>query len=146
MIEIYTDGSYSSSLKKGSYGIIVKQDKKHIHSYITDDNDIVDSTNNRAELKAVLTAIKYIKDNSITNATIFCDSQYVVNGFNDWFDTWQRNGFRGSNKKPIKNKELWCELKKEAAGLTFKLTWVRGHDSSEGNNEIDQLVQANTQK
>ena len=30
-------------------------------------------------------------------------------GLNEWIDKWKVNGWRASNKKSVKNKDLWVE-------------------------------------
>jgi hypothetical protein len=37
-------------------------------------------------------------------------SRYVINGITDWIDGWKRNGWINSQKKPVKNRELWEKL------------------------------------
>ena len=43
------------------------------------------------------------------------DSIYVRDGITRWVHNWQRNGWRTSDKKPVKNAELWQELIEAAA-------------------------------
>lgn len=71
---------------------------------------ITEPTNQRAELSAILSAIRLIKQNKELffdkEIVIYTDSMYSVNCITVWSKEWQKNGWKGSNKKPIKNVEL----------------------------------------
>ena len=41
---------------------------------------------------------------------IYTDSIYVKNGITEWVTNWKKNGWKNSNKKPVKNKDLWIKL------------------------------------
>ena len=60
------------------------------------------------ELMAPIMALKKIKTNS--EAIIYTDSKYVKNGITEWIKKWEKNGWISSNKKPVKNKDLWVKL------------------------------------
>ena len=46
---------------------------------------------------------------------LYLDSQYVKQGIESWIHAWKRNGWRTSDRKPVKNAELWRELDALAA-------------------------------
>ena len=74
---------------------------------------------------------------------IISDSQYVVNAFNkNWIENWQNKDWRGSDKKPVKNVDLWQRLLKAAEGHELHFTWVRGHNGHEENERCDRLATA----
>ena len=53
---------------------------------------------------------------------------------------WKVNNWRSSNKKPVKNKDLWVDLD-EAVGLRkINWQWVKGHAGNEGNEKADELA------
>ena len=60
------------------------------------------------ELSAAIMALKKIKTNS--EIIIYTDSTYVKNGITEWMLKWKENGWKNSNKKPVKNKDLWVKL------------------------------------
>lgn len=143
-IEIYIDGSYRSTTDTGSYGLVLKEKGKEDFVIVREEQN---TTNNCMEMKGLLLAFNLIDSLELTEeVTIFCDSQYVVNGFNVWYKDWVRRGFKTAAGHPVKNKELWVQLKAAAENVRFTLTWVKGHADNEGNQQIDKIVQERTNK
>ena len=66
------------------------------------------TTNNRMELVAAIKGLEALK--RPCRVQLHTDSQYVKDGITRWVHNWQRNGWRTSDKKPVKNAELWQEL------------------------------------
>ena len=97
------------------------------------------TTNNIMEITAVLEAVKMLK--FPCEITIYSDSAYVVNCFKQkWIYNWQKNNWRTSDKKPVKNKELWKELYNELQKHKFEFVKVKGHSDNELNNRCDYLA------
>jgi ribonuclease HI len=73
--------------------------------------------------------------------TVYTDSQYVQQGISGWIHTWKKNGWKTSNKKPVKNRELWQHL--DDLSSTFLLTWkwVKGHGGNTFNERCDRMTQ-----
>ena len=97
------------------------------------------TTNNRMELLAVIMGLEALK--RPCKVTIYSDSQYVVNAFNQhWIEGWLKRGWKNSNKKPVKNKDLWQRLlkAKEPHAVTFE--WVKGHAGHPENERCDELA------
>ena len=133
--KIYTDGACSGNPGPGGWGaVIFDQDDKQRNISGSEKN----TTNNRMELLAAIMSLKKIKSNS--KVVIFTDSTYVKNGITEWMRNWKKNGWKNSNKKPVKNKDLWVKLDKlcEANSVTWK--WVKGHSTNEFNNLADELA------
>ena len=101
------------------------------------------TTNNRMELTAVIRALKAAKEKPETSGglTLYTDSQYVQKGITVWIHNWKRNFWRTSDKKPVKNQDLWQELDALASQLPVNWTWVRGHAGNEYNERCDALTQ-----
>ncbi len=138
-MEIYIDGSYRPKTKVGAYGILIVKDK--VKQVIT--GTALNVTNNVMEMTALIEALKLIKENGLDQNNlieIFCDSQYVVKGVEEWWDKWEANGFLTSTGEPVKNIELWRELIGLSKEVRGKLTWVKGHGVNTLHNEIDKIV------
>jgi ribonuclease HI len=100
------------------------------------------TTNNRMELRAVISALEAVEAGSIAGPVVVrTDSQYVKNGITSWIAAWKRNGWRTADKKPVKNRELWEELDAVASRVKPGFEWVKGHAGVEGNERCDALVQ-----
>ena len=133
--KIYTDGACTGNPGPGGWGaVIFDQDDKQKNISGSEKN----TTNNRMELLAAIMSLKKIKSNS--EVIIFTDSTYVKNGITEWMKNWKKNGWKNSNKKPVKNKDLWVKLDKlcEANNVSWK--WVKGHSTNEFNNLADELA------
>jgi ribonuclease HI len=135
MIKIYTDGSCKGNPGPGGWGalIISRGDKKEIYG------GEEKTTNNRMELSAVIEALKAI-DNQVCPLTIFTDSTYVLKGMSEWIKGWKSNNWISSNKKPVKNKDLWLILDSLATLHEIKWIWVKGHSGHPENDRADFLA------
>ena len=99
-----------------------------------------DTTNNRMELTAAIMALKSLKRSC--RVILHTDSQYLKKAFTDgWLASWQRNGWRSANKKPVKNKDLWLELLELSRTHAIDWRWVKGHADDPMNERCDRLVQ-----
>ncbi len=138
-MEIYIDGSYRAKTKIGAYGIlIIKDGVKQVITGVA-----INVTNNIMEMTALLETLKFLKETRLheyNEIEIFCDSQYVVKGVEEWWTKWEANGFLTSTGEPVKNLELWKELIALSKEVKGRLTWVKGHALNELHNEIDKIV------
>ena len=138
-LKIYTDGACSGNPGKGGWSAIILDSNLNQSSISGSENR---TKNNRMELMAPIMALKKIKKRS--EITIFTDSKYVKDGITDWIKKWKLNNWKGSNKKPVKNKDLWIKL--DNSCLKHKVTWkwVKAHAGSEYNNLADKLAVSET--
>ena len=132
---IYTDGACSGNPGPGGWGaVIFDNDNKQKNISGSEKS----TTNNRMELLAAIMALEEIKPSS--KITIYTDSIYVKNGITEWVLKWKINGWRNSNKKPVKNKDLWVKLDNLCQKNSVDWKWVKGHSSSKYNNLADELA------
>jgi len=132
---IYTDGACSGNPGPGGWGaVIFDNDNKQKNISGSEEN----TTNNRMELSAAIMALKEVNMNS--EITIYTDSNYVKNGITEWVLKWKENGWKNSNKEPVKNKDLWEKLDNLCAQNTIYWKWVKGHASNKYNNLADELA------
>ena len=135
-VTIYTDGACSGNPGPGGWGAILmyKDNKKEISG------GKKDTTNNVMELTAVIEALKLLKYPCKVN--VYSDSAYVVNAFlQNWIIGWQRNNWKtSSDKKDVKNKELWQELIALTKVHDVTFFKVKGHADNEYNNRCDELA------
>ena len=134
-VTIYTDGACSGNPGTGGWGALLmyKDTKKEISG------EKKDTTNNVMELTAVIEGLKLLK--FPCKVKLYSDSAYVVNGFNQkWIYGWIKNGWKNSNKEPVKNKELWQELYDLTKVHEVEFIKVKGHADNEYNNRCDELA------
>jgi ribonuclease HI len=73
-------------------------------------------------------------------ADIYTDSQYVRGGVTEWMKGWKRNGWKTSDKKSVKNQDLWEQLDKLIAKHEVAWHWVKGHANDLDNERADELA------
>ncbi len=135
MIKIYTDGACSGNPGIGGWGAVIFSNSDDA-VFLNGGENI--TTNNRMELTAAIKSISYFKNRS--NLEIFTDSKYLKDGIERWILNWKKNGWKTSNKKPVKNKDLWVQLDKEILKHNIKWNWVKGHANNEFNEKADSLA------
>ena len=132
---IYTDGACSGNPGPGGWGSILMY--KDIKKEISGGKQ--DTTNNVMELTAVIEGLKLLK--FPCKVKLYSDSAYVVNAFTQkWIYGWLKNGWKNSNKEPVKNKELWQELYDLTKVHEVEFIKVKGHSDNEYNNRCDELA------
>ena len=134
IIDIYTDGACKGNPGPGGWGAYLKSGD-HEKDIFGGDSQ---TTNNRMELMAVIEALKTLKNRS--RIRLFIDSQYVKNGINIWISNWKKNGWRTSNKKAVKNVDLWMQLDELVPNHEIEWIWVKGHAGNVGNERADALA------
>jgi ribonuclease HI len=64
----------------------------------------------------------------------------VQKGITEWIIKWQKRNWQTTNKKPVKNADLWRKLSKEAQRHQIRWHWIKGHSGHEGNELADALA------
>lgn len=132
---IYTDGSCLKNPGPGGWAYLLKYKNSRTHSSGSESH----TTNNRMELTAVIKGIEAIKRPH--RLKIHIDSEYIYNAFKKgWLKKWKSNGFIGSNKGPVKNKDLWERLSSLAERHDINWIKVKAHASDADNIFVDKLA------
>ena len=131
---IYTDGACKGNPGVGGWGAILEYKDKNKKIYGYDEN----TTNNRMELTAAIRALGVLKEKS--KVIIYTDSKYVMNGITIWIDGWKKNNWKTSNKKDVKNIDLWKLIDKLNSFHAVEWKWVKGHSGNTGNEMADELA------
>ena len=134
-VNVYTDGACSGNPGKGGYcAILIYGDIEKIISGFEDN-----TTNNRMEILAAIMGLKALKEPCKVN--LYSDSQYLISAFNEgWIFSWQQNHWKNSNKKEVKNVDLWKEIIDLTNIHDVTFIKVKGHSDNEYNNRCDKIA------
>jgi len=133
-VDIYTDGACRGNPGPGGWAAILRyQDNETLINGAE-----ADTTNNRMELQAAISALQNLKHPYAVVLTT--DSRYLMDGIQQWLPNWKKNGWKTAAKKPVKNDDLWRQLDKlvEEHHITWK--WVKGHSGHVENERVDRLA------
>lgn len=133
-VHVYTDGSCLGNPGPGGYGAVLQyngHEKELSAGYRC-------TTNNRMEMLACIKALQTLK--RPCDIVLTTDSQYVKDGIEKWIHGWKRNGWKTSNKKAVKNKDLWQQLDSEIERHSIRWDWVKGHSGHPQNERCDELA------
>ena len=136
--KIYTDGACSGNPGKGGWAAIILDGKSQYNISGSENK----TTNNRMELMAPIKALKKIKTES--EVIIYTDSRYVKDGITEWIKKWKLNNWKSSNKKPVKNKDLWVKLDNCCQKHSVSWKWVKAHAGNRFNDLVDKLAVSKT--
>lgn len=133
-VEIYTDGSCLGNPGPGGWGALLQfnNNLKEISG------GFAHTTNNRMELLAPIEALSLMTQRC--EVDLYTDSQYVKNGITQWIKNWKKNGWRTSNKKAVKNADLWQLLDCACENQNVTWHWVKAHNGHAQNERVDDLA------
>ncbi|TCO50653.1 ribonuclease HI [Actinocrispum wychmicini] len=134
-VEIYTDGACSGNPGPGGWGAVLKYGRHERELYGGEPGK---TTNNRMELMAPIRALESLKRPVTVN--LYTDSTYVRNGILQWMPRWKTNGWQTSDKKPVKNADLWQRLDEAVKPHKVEWHWVKGHAGHPENERADRLA------
>ncbi len=136
-VQIFTDGSCLGNPGPGGWAAILRlENGKHEKELV---GGYAKTTNNRMEIMAVLEGLKALK--YACKVRVYSDSQYVCNAIEKkWLLSWHKNNWIKSDKKAVKNSDLWQALYPllEQHSVTFH--WLRGHSGHPENERCDVLA------
>ncbi len=131
---IYTDGACRGNPGPGGWGaVLYRRGEKNELSGAEPK-----TTNNRMELTAPVEALNALPDSS--HVTFYTDSLYVKTGLTLWISNCQRNGWKTSNGKQVRNQDLWQALEQSTQRHVVEWYWVKGHSGDAGNERADELA------
>ena len=134
-VKIFTDGSSLGNPGPGGWCAILKY--KNHEKIISGGEEY--TTNNRMELKAVIEALKRLKEPC--EIELFSDSTYVLKGINEWLDNWIKKNF-----KNVKNEDLWREFIEVSRGHKINVNWIKGHSGHIENEKCDTISKEEAKK
>ena len=133
-VEIFTDGACRGNPGPGGWGALMRYGE-HERELCGGEPQ---TTNNRMELMAAIMALEVLREPCEVDLTT--DSEYVRKGISEWLPGWKARNWRTSDRKPVKNADLWQRLEQAAARHQVRWHWVRGHSGHDENERADQLA------
>ena len=144
-IKIYTDGACIGNPGPGGWAAIILYDDKKNEIYGGEKL----TTNNRMELTAAIKALEFCSEQDKDQLTlkqikVYTDSIYVKDGITIWIKNWTKNNWKTSDKKNVKNIDLWKKLKDLVDSVQIEWHWVKGHSENPLNELADKLAKKAT--
>jgi len=133
-VEVFTDGACLGNPGPGGWAALLRagtREKALVGAEAM-------TTNNRMELMAAIAGIEALKRACAVDLTT--DSQYVRRGVEEWMPRWKANGWKTSDKQPVKNRDLWERLDAALASHDVRWHWVKGHAGHVENERVDVLA------
>jgi Ribonuclease HI len=132
IVEIFTDGACSGNPGPGGWGAILRY-KGHEKELSGGEEQ---TTNNRMEMMAAIKALEELK--RPCRVKLHTDSRYLQQGVDQWLEGWKRNGWKASNKKPVKNQDLWERIDSLLGTHKVEFIWLKGHAGHPENERADK--------
>ena len=133
-VTIWTDGACRGNPGPGGWAAVLIKD--HHEKELTGAEP--EATNNRMELTAAIQGLQALKRRC--RVRLFTDSEYLKRGITEWLENWKRRGWKTSDRKPVKNLDLWQEIEALTAKHDIEWHWVRAHSGIPENERVDQLA------
>ena len=146
-MDIYTDGSLKKlgTTTYGGWGFVAIRDSNKINE---SGGSEAKTTNQRMELKAICEALAFASTHREPHerVIIHSDSAYAINCYlNEWYITWQNNGWLTSTKKPVANVDLWAAIIPYFDNFWYSFEKVEGHSGNLWNDRADEIAQTQAQ-
>lgn len=140
-VTVYTDGACSCNPGPGGWAAILKyRDTEKVIS-----GGEAQTTNNRMELTAVISALECLKEPC--EVDLYSDSKYVIDSLEKgWAEAWRKKGWKKSNREKALNPDLWEKLLCLTAQHELHYYWIKGHDDDVMNNRCDALAVSEREK
>lgn len=137
---IFTDGACSGNPGIGGWGVVILS-QKNVYKF---SDWAENTTNNRMELQAVISGLKFAMKYKLKRVQIYSDSAYVVNAITKgWLETWSKSDWKKSDGELVKNSEYWACLLGLINNKFFKeveFIKVKGHAGNHFNEMADELA------
>lgn len=131
---IYTDGACKPNPGPGGWAAILRSQG---HERVLSGGQ-ANTTNNRMELQAAISALQALREPS--QVELHTDSSYLQRGITEWLPNWVARGWRKSDRKPVRNADLWRKLHHLTQQHDVRWHWVQSHSGDPLNERVDSLA------
>ncbi|NCC23972.1 MAG: ribonuclease HI [Deltaproteobacteria bacterium] len=137
VVMIHTDGSSLGNPGPGGYGAVLSYGNKRREI----SGGFARTTNNRMEILAAIMALEALTRPA--KAVVRTDSRLLHDAIGKgWVKNWLKNGWKTSDKKPVKNRDLWERLIPLLDTHQVRFEWVKAHAGLPENERCDELAKA----
>lgn len=142
-LRIYFYSSWNSQTKNGGWSFLMTRisPKGELeHSPFTGSGN--STTQQHMELTALVEAFKRIEERNLTDRpiTVYTSSNNIYKSITEWMEGWKSRGWKGGNKKPIKDLELWQRL--DTYNDQFKPSWELINNEGEHPAHVEAKTMA----
>lgn len=138
-VTVYVDGSCFNNGKGGSFGGMGIYFPNHELAHISKVYRKDTCTNNKTELYAILTAIRYVNKHiglKKCKLHIKSDSDYSIKSVTVWIKGWLKNKWQNSKGEPVANKDLISKIHSYVSVYNITFEHVEAHT---GRKDIDSI-------
>ena len=139
-VELFCDGACLGNPGPGGWAYVLRVSAAKGNQEKECGGGEASTTNNRMELRGAIEGLRAL--NRPCDVKLYCDSQYVVKGINDWLAGWKARGWRKADKSPVLNAELWQELDELLGIHKVEAVWVKGHAGHPENERVDAIARS----
>lgn len=132
MLIIYTDGSCRKHRSGWCFVDTTNEDRLKIATGFENG-----STSNRAEMLAVIEALRYAGGRK---CLILTDSMLVANGCAAWVWELELSGWKTSRGIDVANKDLWQEMHGLLIDANATVKWIKGKNPMSIHYEYNKLA------
>lgn len=134
---IYTDGACLGNPGPGGWAAILTLSGTSIRRELC--GGFRKTTNNRMEILAAIEGLQALKEPC--EVELYTDSRYLCDAIRkSWLVNWQKNSWLKSDKKPVRNPDLWKKLLEHMRAHQIRFNWLRGHAGHAENERCDELA------
>ncbi|MDR2055252.1 MAG: ribonuclease HI [Desulfovibrio sp.] len=134
-VVVYTDGACLGNPGPGGWGAVLQ----HSGARKELSGGFALTTNNRMEIIAVLEGLAALREPC--EVSLYTDSRYVSDALEKgWLDSWRSKNWLKSDKKPVKNIDLWQKLLPLLDRHKIRVHWLKGHAGHAENERCDELA------
>ena len=84
------------------------------------------------------------KQPSLKQIEVYTDSTYLKEGITVWINAWEKNNWKTTDKKNVKNVDLWKRLQELTKSNQIEWKWIKGHSKDPLNDLADELAKKAT--
>lgn len=148
IIKVFTDGSCLRNGKKNAKAGIGIYFPNDFLNNISEEFTCSPITNQRAELYAILVTLNLIVEKvEFDKIIVYTDSLYSIKCLTEWIKKWEKQEWKTSTNKPVKNLDIILPIHKIIAKYNKKIVFkhVKSHTGkqdfkSKGNDKADKLA------